>query len=92
MQRLIDNLLTPTISFIVSLLKKHYYIHVVNHFQDMIRNGGSMKCGGECENVKLQTGDYFMKKHMFSIGVDVNDIILGAIWLIILGSITIGIL
>jgi hypothetical protein len=27
------------------------YICVVNNFQIMISNGGSMKCGGRCENV-----------------------------------------
>jgi hypothetical protein len=27
------------------------YICVVNNFQIMIANGGSMKCGGRCENV-----------------------------------------
>jgi hypothetical protein len=27
------------------------YIHVVNNFQIMIANVGSMKCGGQCENV-----------------------------------------
>ena len=26
----------------------HCYIHVVNNFQIMIANGGSMKCGGRC--------------------------------------------
>jgi hypothetical protein len=31
----------------------HCYIHVVNNFQIMIANGGSMKCGGHCENVHL---------------------------------------
>jgi hypothetical protein len=31
----------------------HCYIHVVNNFQIMIANGGSMKCGGRCENVHL---------------------------------------
>jgi hypothetical protein len=31
----------------------HYYIHAVNNFQIMIANGGSMKCGGRCENVRL---------------------------------------
>jgi hypothetical protein len=30
------------------------YIHLVNNFQIMISNGGSMKCGGRCENVFLQ--------------------------------------
>jgi hypothetical protein len=29
----------------------HFYIHAVNNFQIMITNGGSMKCGGRCENV-----------------------------------------
>jgi hypothetical protein len=27
------------------------YICVINNFQIMIANGGSMKCGGRCENV-----------------------------------------
>jgi hypothetical protein len=36
----------------------HCCIHVVNNFQIMIANGGSMKCGGHCENVCLQIGDY----------------------------------
>jgi hypothetical protein len=29
----------------------HCYIHAVKNFQIMIFNGGSMKCGGHCENV-----------------------------------------
>jgi hypothetical protein len=29
------------------------YIRVVNNFQIMIANGGSMKCGGHCENMRL---------------------------------------
>jgi hypothetical protein len=36
----------------------HCYIHAVNNFQIMIANGGSMQCGGRCENVRLQIGDY----------------------------------
>jgi hypothetical protein len=32
----------------------HCYIHAVNNFQIMIANGGSMKCGGRFENVRLQ--------------------------------------
>jgi hypothetical protein len=36
----------------------HCYIHAINNFQIMISNGGSMKCGGRCENVRLQIGDY----------------------------------
>jgi hypothetical protein len=43
----------------------HCYIHAVNNFQIMIANGGSMKCGGCCENVRLQIGDYHLKSHMF---------------------------
>jgi hypothetical protein len=56
----------------------HYYIHVVNNFQIMISNGGSMKCGGHCENVCLQIGDYHLKSHMFAIDMGGCDIVLGA--------------
>jgi hypothetical protein len=59
----------------------HCYIHVVNNFQIMIANGGSMKCGGRCENVHLQISDYHMKSHMFSIDMGSCDIMLGADWL-----------
>jgi hypothetical protein len=34
----------------------HCYVHAVNKFQIIITNGGSMKCGGRCENVRLQIG------------------------------------
>ena len=50
----------------------------------MIANGGSMKCGGHCENVRLQIGDYHLKSHMFALGC---DIVLGADWLRTLGPI-----
>ena len=43
------------------------YIRAFNHFQIMIYNGGSMKCGGRCENVLLQIGQYNLKYHTFSI-------------------------
>jgi hypothetical protein len=43
----------------------HCYIHAVNNFQIMIANGGSMKCGGCCENVHLQISDYHLKSHIF---------------------------
>ena len=36
-----------------------------------------MKCGGWCEKVKLQMGDYHLKKHMFSLDIDGCDIVLG---------------
>jgi hypothetical protein len=65
----------------------HCYIHVVNNFQIMIANGGSMKCGGCCENVRLQIGDYHLKSHMFSIDMGGCDIMLGADWLRTLGPI-----
>jgi hypothetical protein len=39
----------------------HCYIHAVNNFQIMIINGGSMKCGGRCENVRLQNWRLFFE-------------------------------
>jgi hypothetical protein len=65
----------------------HCYIHAINNFQIMIANGGSMKCGGCCENVCLQIGDYHLKFHMFSIDMSGCDIMLGAEWLRTLGPI-----
>ena len=53
----------------------------------MISNGGSMKCGGCCENVRLQIGDYHLKSHMFSINMGDCDIVLGADWIRNLGPI-----
>jgi hypothetical protein len=65
----------------------HCYIHAVNNFQIMIANGGSMKCGGCCENVRLQIGDYHLKSHMFAIDMGGCDIVLGTDWLRTLGPI-----
>jgi hypothetical protein len=65
----------------------NFYICAVNNFQIMISNGGSMKCGGCCENVRLQIGDYHLKYHMFSIDMGGCDIVLGAEWLRTLGPI-----
>jgi hypothetical protein len=53
----------------------------------MISNGGSMKCGGLCENVFLQIGQYHLKSHMFFIDMGGFDIVLGAKWLHALGPI-----
>jgi hypothetical protein len=53
----------------------------------MISNGGSMKCGGNFENVSLQIGDYHLKSHMFSIDMGVCEIMLGAYWISTLGPI-----
>ena len=63
------------------------YIHVVNNFQNMIANGGSIKCGGHCENVRLQIGQYHLKSHMFAIDMGGCDIVLGVEWLRTLGPI-----
>jgi hypothetical protein len=63
------------------------YIRAVNNFQIMIANGGSMKCGGHCENVCLQNGEYPLKSHMFSIDMGGCDIVSGAEWLRTLGPI-----
>jgi hypothetical protein len=65
----------------------HCYIHAINNFQIMIANGGSMKCGGHCENVRLQIGDYHLKSHMFAINMGGCDIVLGVDWLRTLGPI-----
>jgi hypothetical protein len=63
------------------------YIRAVNNFQIMIANGGSMKCGGRCENMWLQTGQYHMKYHMFSIDMGSCGIVLSVEWLHTLGPI-----
>ena len=65
----------------------HCYIHSINNFQIMISNGGSMKCGGRCENVHLQIVDYHLKSHIFAIDMGGCDIVLGADWLRTLGPI-----
>jgi len=54
----------------------------------MIPNGGSMKCGGHCENVHLQISHYHLKSHMFAIDMGGYDIFLGAEWLRTLDPIT----
>jgi len=57
--------------------KTNCYIRAVNNFQIMISNGGSMKCGGRCENARLQIGDYHLKSHIFTINMGICDIVLG---------------
>ena len=47
----------------------------------MIVNGGSMKCGGGCENVWLQIGQCHLKSHIFAIDLGGCDIVLGVEWL-----------
>jgi hypothetical protein len=53
----------------------------------MIANGGSMKCGGWCDNVHLQVGHYQLKSHMFSNDMGGCDIVLGVEWIRTLGPI-----
>jgi hypothetical protein len=65
----------------------NFYMCAVKNFQIMTSNGGSVKCGGCCENVRLQIGDYHLKSHMFSIDMGGHDILLGAYWLRNLGPI-----
>jgi hypothetical protein len=65
----------------------NYYICVINNFQNTIANGGSLECGGHCENVRLQIGQYNLKSHMFTIDMGGCDIMIGVEWLLTLGSI-----
>lgn len=47
-----------------------------------------MKCGRQCENVKLQMGDYHLKYRMFAIEMDGCDVFLGVQWLRTLRPVT----
>eukprot|EP00253_Pinus_taeda_P025585 PITA_25585 len=66
----------------------HCFVREVSNFQVQIADGGTMKCEGRCENVKLQMGDYQLKTHMFAIHMGGCDIVIGAEWLRTLGPIT----
>eukprot|EP00253_Pinus_taeda_P016898 PITA_16898 len=66
----------------------HCFVRAISNFHVQIADGGTMKCEGRCENVKLQMGDYQLKTHMFTINMGVCDIVLGADWLCTLGPIT----
>eukprot|EP00253_Pinus_taeda_P029380 PITA_29380 len=66
----------------------HCFVRAVSNFQVQIADGGTMKCEGHYENVKLQMGDYQLKTHMFAIHMGGCDIVLGADWLRTLGPIT----
>jgi hypothetical protein len=63
------------------------YIRVINNFQIMIANGGCMKCGGCCENVRLKIGQHHLKSHMFSIDMGGCDVVLDVEWLRTLGPV-----
>jgi hypothetical protein len=47
----------------------------------MISNGCMMKCGGRCENVKLQMDEYHLKTHTFSIEMGGCEIVILVEWL-----------
>eukprot|EP00253_Pinus_taeda_P028285 PITA_28285 len=64
----------------------HSFVRAVSNFQVQIADGGTMKCEGRCENVKIQMGDYQLKTNMFAIHMGGCDIVLGAEWLRILGQ------
>ena len=66
----------------------HCFLKAVSNFQVQIADGGTMKCEGCYENIKLQMGDYDLKTHMFAINMGGFDIVLGAEWLCTLGPIT----
>jgi hypothetical protein len=65
----------------------NFYICAVNTFQIMISSDGSMKCGGFCENMQLEIGQYHLKYHMFSTDMGNCDILLNVEWLQTLGPI-----
>jgi len=67
---------------------RYFYTHELKNFDIMIANRGSTKCGGHCENVFLQIGNYYMKCHIFFIEMGCRDIVLGVEWLCILGPVT----
>jgi hypothetical protein len=64
-----------------------FYICVINNFQIVITNGGSIKCGGCFENVHIQIGHYHLKYNMCSIKMGGCGIVLGVEWLRSLGPI-----
>jgi hypothetical protein len=66
----------------------HYFVHTINNFQVLISNGGLMQCVGHYENVKLKSGYYHLKTHMFPDDIGGCDIVLGVEWLRTLGPIT----
>jgi hypothetical protein len=65
----------------------NFYIRSINNFEIMIANEGSMKCGGCCENVHMQIGQYHLKSRMFSIDMEGCDIVLNVEFLCTLDSI-----
>jgi hypothetical protein len=50
---IVDSGITHNFIHCCNAQETHCYIYAVSNFQIMIANGGSMKCGGSCENVCL---------------------------------------
>lgn len=66
----------------------HCFVWALSNFHILIVDGGTMKCEGHCEHIKLQMEDYHLKTHMFVIEMGVCDILLCVEWLHRLGLIT----
>lgn len=66
----------------------HYFFLVASNFQVLITDGGTLKCEGHCENIKLRMGDYHLNTPMFFIEMGSCDIVLGVGWLCTLGPLT----
>jgi hypothetical protein len=64
---LIDNKNTSNFIHRREAKDTHCYVCPISNFQIMITNGGTMKCGGRCEDVKLQMGEYRIKTQIFTI-------------------------
>jgi hypothetical protein len=67
--------------------KINFYISAVKKFQIIIVNGGSMKCGGSCENGYVKICKYHLKYQIFSIEMGGHNIVLCFQWLCPLGPI-----
>jgi hypothetical protein len=66
----------------------HCYVYAIHNFPTTIANGGVMKCGSQCENVKHQIGEYHLKYHMFVIEMGGFYVVLGAKWLRTMGVVS----
>jgi len=66
----------------------HCFVRAISNFHVQIAYGGTMKCEGHCEDVKIQMGNYQLKTHMFVIYMGGCDIVLDVEWLLTLGPIT----
>ena len=52
------------------------FVFPIHNFQIVIVNGGMMKCGGWCENVKLQMDKYNLKMCVFTINMSDYDVVI----------------